>query len=290
MESWFVNSSFVAGGAALIASPIIIHLINRIAVSPCAVCCDGIPASKRTTKTDGRILFEQLLLLLLRILIILALVALIARLILDPSQLALFQGARTHHMVLLDDSGSMRDRLGETTAFEEALKVIKKIAAEGSRRPGTQKLSMLLLSNPEQPFFSQREVDNEFINELDIKLENLKCSHRSLDLVDGLDEAGKLLAEEKATIKHIHVLSDYRKADWENQKAISGAVAALDADDVHCPILSATVANQNKNIAVIRLSGDLHVASADIPVNLKVAVKNFRLECRHRCSARRLPR
>ena len=277
MGTWiaqhFFNPAFVAGGAALVASPIIIHLINRMRFRRVRFAAmEFLLQSQRRNRR--RVLLEQLLLLLLRILIVLGLVALIARLILDPNQLSIFRGAKAHHLVLLDDSGSMRDRWGETTAFAEGVDVVKKLVAEGARRPDTQKFSLLLLSNPDQPVFSQRDVNDAFINELEAKIENLRCSHRALDLVAGLNAGKKLLTEQKATIKHLHVISDFRDGDWQNQKALSGAVRALDGADIAVNLVK-TVPERHQNLTVTQLTGDVQVAAAGVPVHLKVAVKNF---------------
>ena len=113
MPSWllqyFLNPSFVLAGTALVASPIIIHLINRLRYRRVRFAAmEFLLASQQRNRK--RVLLEQLILLLLRILLVLGLLLLIARLILDPSQLSVFRGARSHHLVLLDDSGSMRDR------------------------------------------------------------------------------------------------------------------------------------------------------------------------------------
>ncbi|MCA9118143.1 MAG: BatA domain-containing protein, partial [Planctomycetaceae bacterium] len=132
IASHFFNPAFVLPGVALVSSPIIIHLINRMRFRRVRFAAMEflLQSQKRNRR---RLLIEQLLLLLLRILIILGLTALIARLILDESQLSMFRSARTHHFVLLDDSGSMRDRWGETTAFDEALGVVRRLAAEAAR-------------------------------------------------------------------------------------------------------------------------------------------------------------
>jgi uncharacterized membrane protein len=270
----FLNPGFVMAGSALVAAPIIIHLINRLRFRRVRFAAmEFLLASQRNRR---RVLIEQLILLLLRILLVLGLMLLIARLILDPSQLSVFRGARTHHMVLLDDSGSMRDRIGDTTAFGEGVSVIKKLVAEGSRRPGTQIFSLVLLSNPEQPVFSQRDVSESFVAELDTKLENLKASHRALSLVDGLTAARTLFGdkEEVSAIKHLHVLSDFRQHDWQDAKALSSAVESLDAAGVTLNFVK-TVENRHANLAVTDLSGDLQVAAAGVPVRLRVSVKNF---------------
>jgi len=90
------------------------------------------------------------------------LLVLVSRLVLDPSALWAFRGEKSHHVVLLDDSGSMRDRWGETSAFREGLAIVRRLVAEGARRPGTQQCTLLLLSQPDHPMFQKRDVNNAF--------------------------------------------------------------------------------------------------------------------------------
>jgi len=279
MESWlaqhFFNSSFVAGGTLLVASPIIIHLINRMRYRRVHFAAmEFLLASQK--RNQRRVLIEQLLLLLLRILIVLALVALIARLVLDPSQLSLFRGAKAHHYVLIDDSGSMQDRdtAENTTAFDGGLDVVRKLVAEGARRPNSQKFTLLALSNPEQPLFTQQSINDDFINTLETKLEGLDCTHQSLNLSDGLTAALATLSEEKAAIKHLHVISDFRKRDWEDERAIESLVKQLDSAGVTINFIK-TVGDRHRNLAVTGLTGELHVAAAGVPVRLTVTVANY---------------
>src|SRR5690606_32824935 len=144
----FLNPAFFWPGVALVAAPIIIHLINRLRYRKVRFAAMEFLLQSEQ-KNRRRILIEQLLLLLLRILIVLAIVALIARLILDQQHLSLFHGAQAHHVVLLDDSGSMRDRVGDETAFDRAKSVISRLVSDGARRPGANKFTLLLLSQPD---------------------------------------------------------------------------------------------------------------------------------------------
>lgn len=278
MNAWlanhFFNPTFVAGGALLIASPIIIHLINRMRYKRVRFAAmEFLLASQQRNRR--RLLLEQLLLLLLRILIVAAIVMLISRLILDQSQISIFRGARSHHVVLLDDSLSMRDRWGETTSFAEALKIVNKLAAGGAEQPNTQKLTLLRLSRPEQPFLSEREVNEDFVTELSTKLDQqaFPCTHQTLDLVKGLQSVRKLLAEERGTIQHLHVISDFRERDWQDQKAISAAIDELTSAGITVNLVR-TVPEQHANLAVTLLTGDIQVAAANVPLRLKIAVKN----------------
>jgi hypothetical protein len=143
----FLNPAVFWPGLALVSIPVIIHLINRLHYRRVRFAAmEFLLASEE--KSRRRVLLEQLLLLLLRVLFVLLLVALIGRMVLSAQQLSLFRGAKSHHLVLLDDSGSMRDRSGETTAFDEAKAVIRKLVAEGANRPGTQRFTLLLAWTP----------------------------------------------------------------------------------------------------------------------------------------------
>jgi hypothetical protein len=282
MTAWlalhFFNPAFVAGGAMLLASPIIIHLINRMRFRRVRFAAmEFLLASQQRNRQ--RLLLEQLILLLLRLLIVAAIVLLISRLILDPSQMSIFRGARAHHVVLLDDSLSMRDRWGGTSCFAEAIKIVSRLVAGGAEQPNTQKLTLLRLSKPDQPVLSERDVNDDFVTELSAKFDPQAffCTHRALDLVEGLRSIRKLLSEEKGAVQHLHVLSDFREGNWQDQKAISAAVDDLTNAGVTVNLVR-TVPEAHANLAVTELTGDVQVAAADVPLRLKVGVKNFGLQ------------
>jgi hypothetical protein len=274
LSNWFFNPGLVAGGAALLASPIIIHLLNRMRYRRVRFAAMEFLLQSQS-RNRQRLLLEQLLLLLLRILIVAAIVLLVARLILDPSQLSIFRGGRTHHLVLLDDSASMRDRSGETSAYAEALEIVQGLVAEGARRPDTQQFSLALLSNPEQPIFTQRQVDRELVLELSNKLDprTFVPTHQAGDFAAALGAARKLLEAEKATVRQLHILSDFRSADWESQPAIPGLIRELTALGVTVNLVR-TVAERNANLSIVDFSGATHVSAVGVPVRLSAVVRN----------------
>ena len=136
MSDWigqhFFHPSYVLPwGVALASVPIIVHLINRLRYRRVRFAAMEF-LLKSQQRNRRRLMIEQLLLLLLRIAIVAGILLLIARLELDPSTLWAFRGGKSHHVVLLDDSGSMRDRWGETSAFKEGLAIVRRLAAEGA--------------------------------------------------------------------------------------------------------------------------------------------------------------
>jgi hypothetical protein len=275
LTNFFVSPGLAMAGGLLIASPIIIHFINRMRFRRVRFAAmEFLLASQQRNRR--RLLIEQLILLLLRILIVLALAALIARLILDPSQMAILGGARSHHIVLLDDSGSMRDQWGETTAFDEGLDVIRQLVQEGATRPNTQEFTLILLSDPEHPVagLNQRKVNLDFVHEVETKLENLKCTRQAFDLNDGLEGARILFEEEKSGNKHLHVISDFRSSNWLDQPAIVKGVKNLDKAGIAVNLVK-TVKERHQNIGITSISGDIHMAAAGVPLELTVRVKNF---------------
>lgn len=279
MNAWlathFFNSTLVIAGASLVAVPIVIHLINRMRFRRVRFAAMEFLLQSQQ-RNRRRLLLEQMLLLLARVAMVFLIMLLIARLILDPQQMSLFRGAKAHHVVLLDDSGSMRERWGETTAYKEALSVINQLLSEGALRPDTQTFSLMLLSRPEQPFVSQRDVNDAFVMEMRSKLEPdiFQPTHQGLDLLAGLRQAKQFLSEEKGTVQHLHILSDYRERDWKDQKAIAGAIGDLTTAGVTVNLVK-TVPKRQANLALTELSGAVQIAAAGVPLRLKVGVTNY---------------
>ncbi len=271
----FLNSAYVLPGLALVAIPIIIHLINRLRYRRVRFAAmEFLLASEERNRR--RILLEQLLLLLLRILLILLIVALLGRLMLSASQLSLFQGAQSHHLVVLDDSGSMRDRVGDSTAFDEARAVIRKLVAEGANQPGTQKFTLILASRPDDTpsGMSERTIDAAFLDEVDRRLDDLECTHQSPDLLRAIQAAQSRLSDDPTDLKHLHVISDFRTQEWFDNKALADVLKDLDDAGVAVNLVR-TVDAQHQNVAITDLTGSVEVAAAGIPVSLQVSVANY---------------
>ncbi|MCA9087036.1 MAG: BatA domain-containing protein [Planctomycetaceae bacterium] len=278
MSSWilqhFLNPAFFWPGVALISAPIIIHLIHRLRYRRVRFAAmEFLLASEKRNRR--RVMFEQLLLLLLRIFLILLLVALIGRMVLDPEQLSLFQGAKAHHVILLDDSGSMRDRLAEGSVFDAAKAVLQRIVAEGSKKPGTQKLTVILLSRPEESIsgLSERDINQELLIEVADRLPLITCTHQSFDPAAAIDAARQRLAEDRASVRYVHILSDFRKQNWLDNKAAVAAMQELSELGVSMNLVRC-VADAHENLSVVDVQGDVEVAAAGVPVTFRAAIAN----------------
>src|SRR5437588_4083875 len=117
----FIHPWYMAAGGALISSPILIHLINRMRFKRLrwAAMEFLLKSQKRNRR---RLIIEQLILLMLRILLVLLAGFLVARF--------LYSGAGSRgatHVVIIDDTMSMLDQTQpalsgqKQTAYEAAI-------------------------------------------------------------------------------------------------------------------------------------------------------------------------
>ena len=271
-----LNPALAAAGAGLVAVPIVIHMINRMRYRRVRFAAmEFLLVSQQRNRR--RVLVEQLLLLLLRILIVLGLIFLLARLILDPSALAMIRaGAKTHHVVLLDDSASMRSETGGGTAFDAARDVVRQFVSEAAREAGSQQLTLILLSKAadNEALITERDLDEPLIEELDTKLRNLRCTHQTLDLRKGVEAARQRLSTERTGRRYLHVMSDFRQSDWLDQPGLVSDLQAVAGTDIAVNLVR-VVGTATPNRAVSAIEGDFSTAVVNMPVRVRAGVTNF---------------
>ena len=139
-------------GLPLVGVPVLIHLIHRMRRRRVEwAAMEFLRLSQQ--KNAASVMLKQLALLACRM----AAVALVVLVVAQPlgSRLAAFSfqlSAPIHHVVLLDDSFSMSDRWGNTSAFDEAKRVAERIGAEAARQARPQSFSLLRFSRaPKSP-------------------------------------------------------------------------------------------------------------------------------------------
>ena len=284
LAPFFLHPAIAAAGAMCAAVPVAIHLINRLRFRRVRFAAmEFLLASEQRNRR--RVLIEQLLLLLLRILIILAAGALIARLVLDPGTLSVLRGGEVaHHVVVLDDSGSMRAVADGETAFAAAKRTLRDFAAEAARTPGSVRLSVILLSQAEadSALFARRDVNSAFLSDLAEKLDALEPTHARHGPAAGLGAAERRLGGDEETGERVvHLLSDFRAADWGGGDAESrsggdaaAAVERLDAAGVRVNLVR-VAAGAPPNLRVAEVAFGSATAAVGVPVRVRATVENL---------------
>src|SRR6266545_3206554 len=253
MLELFANPAYLVAGGALISSPIIIHLINRMRFKRMrwAAMEFLLKAQKRSRR---RLIIEQLILLLLRCLLVALAALLVARFLgfsLDSLGSAFGQQRENVHIVLLDDTLSMRAQWREGGGAEEkscfalARKevIIDGILSKVSQSMTNDKVIIVPLSKVAlDPKFQPRIYDHlntpgpleaaknevmamqpSFVSvdaapavnkAFELGTGNLK---RGFDkAIEALPDGSKAILERRVTV---HVVSDFRKHDWVGLEA-----------------------------------------------------------------------
>src|SRR5271168_2241621 len=124
MLELFANPAALTVGGAMVSSPILIHLINRMRFKRVrwAAMEFLLKSQKRNRR---RLIIEQLLLLLLRIILVLLAALLVARFI--GAFFGGVQAQTTQHIILLDDTPSMMDQWLEAGERKNSFKEAKRV-------------------------------------------------------------------------------------------------------------------------------------------------------------------
>ncbi|MEZ6059539.1 MAG: BatA domain-containing protein [Planctomycetaceae bacterium] len=273
LSQYFLNPSFVLPGAALAAVPIIIHLLSRLRYKKVRFA-----AMEFLLQSDEmnrrRLIIEQLLLLALRVLAVLLIMLLLARLMLNPSGMLLMRGATTHHVLILDDSLSMRERADDRTAFERAVEVLERMLSQGGSRPGSLRVTVLTTTQPDRPLVTDRALDNAMLQELIPRLRNQTCSFRAATPAAALQAAEEILSADAGVSPQVHVITDLRESDWTGRPEVTEALKSLDGIDASVNLIP--IAEQTRaNLAVTRLVADTLSVAVGVPWRMNVSIRNF---------------
>ena len=196
---------------ALIALPILIHLINLFRHRRVEwAAMEFLLASFR--KHSKWIRMREALLLLCRICIV-ALIVLAAAVPLVSDQWGrILGGQKTNLIFLLDDSYSMRARSGETTCFEQAKSALLQFFADQNISPG-QTVTIIAFSKPDAPILSA-PVDSKLTELLEQTLENTYSTQRDDSPENVLHTAADWVESNKQSAHRIFLISDFRQVNW----------------------------------------------------------------------------
>ena len=262
----------------LAAVPVIIHILNRRRFKkvPWAAMEFLLKAMKRNRK---RLRLEQWLVLLLRVLAVLLLIALVSRPQLGGGALL---GARTHHVVILDDSASMTQRSGSSDLFEKAQDKVRQLADDLAQRRDGDIFSIALTSTPDEWALAPQRVGSNFGRAAGAALRSMVVSDLPADLGAALRAAvTRSAVVEDASRTEFYIVGDRRSWDWSTaddrpRGPLIEALAAMDRDRAHVTVLE--VGGQHDNLAVVQIELQDRLAIASVPVTMGVDVKNFGLD------------
>ncbi len=222
MLSWlggFLVSPWLAViGVIAIASPIIIHLLNkrRFKIVDWAAMEFLFDADKRNRR---RVRLENLILLLLRCLALFLLGLLLARPFAESLWTArLIDAPRFERIILLDDSLSMTARTDNRTAFDEARDSLDSLAQGFANDHSEDFLTVILTSRPNSPLINGQLVRDTSIKEIHNDIRNITPSDKSANLNVALLEVEKQVTSENKNVNRVvYVMTDLREHDWKGE-------------------------------------------------------------------------
>ncbi|HEX5054620.1 MAG TPA: BatA domain-containing protein [Planctomycetota bacterium] len=262
----------------LCAVPIVIHLLNRRRFQrvPWAAIEFLLAAMKRNRK---RLRMEQWLVLLLRTLAVLFLVSLVSRPQLGGGGLL---GSRTHHVVVLDDSASMTQRMGSTVLFAKAQDRIRALADDLGKHRNGDLLSIVRTSRASQPDLWAQRVGPDVGRRVGTMLKEWVVGDGAWDL-GGVLQATVVRAAtvQDAARTEYYIVGDSRACDWTTdddkaKPAVLTALGAMRADEEHLAVIG--VGGQQSNVAVVDVRLVDRTAVVGVPTTLAVDVQNLGLD------------
>jgi hypothetical protein len=265
-------------GLAIAAVPVLIHLINMLRHRRVEwAAMEFLLLSQKKHRTW--IIFKQLLLLLLRMAAIAAVALLVAEPLLSSRFSRIFGHVKTHHVILLDDSYSMSDRWDDTSAFQEAKKVIARIGGEAAKQIQPQSVTLLRFSRvgksgrPTQADFLNEQVANGFADQLKKVLDKCDASQSDAGPVEPLKALDELLGDPEGERRILYELSDFRTRQWNDPADAKKCLLKWQAAkaDIH---LIDCINQARPNLSIVSLQPEEGVRAAGVPWFMEVAVAN----------------
>ena len=166
------------------------------------------------------VILKQLLLLLLRMAAVAAVVLMAAQPRARNTLGSLLGGGKMHHIILLDDSFSMSDHWGDTSAFKQAVDAVARLGNHLSQQGGQQECTLLLFSQVGRqgellhPTLSREPITSEFNDALRDRLLALQPSELAVGPADGLATISQMIRAAGDSSSVVYLVSDFRAKEW----------------------------------------------------------------------------
>jgi len=209
-----------------------------------------------------------------------AIVMMLAQPVLRNQWASFFGGAKTHHIVLLDDSYSMADRWADTSAFDEAKQVVQHLADTASRHGSSQRFSLLrfskssTLDTESQPDLLEENVGADFGVRLERILGPMRPSQTAAGPIEALNATRRQLEESVDETRIVYLVSDFRSGQWSDVTELRKLLESFEDSGtklqlVHC------VDTKRENLAIVSLEPKSGARAAGVEMLMQVTVKNF---------------
>jgi len=270
-------------GIAAIASPIIIHLLNKRKFKRIdwAAMDFLLEADKKNRR---RVRLENLLLLLLRCAACILIGLLLARLFIPLGLTAGMFGAEEYErIVLLDDSLSMSVKDGTETSMQKAkaalASFVRGLADNGSR----DQFTLYLVSDPTQPLYNGEQIDAQKANEIAADIEEeLRVSDKPANLAASLLQVEEgLEGEEGSSLNQIvYVVSDMRSRDWpidqstDEKEGVTATLRRVADATAGCYLVDVGREDDVGNVFIEQIESKEKALVAGVPSDFAVTVRN----------------
>ncbi len=278
--AWLANPWMLGAGALAVASPVIIHLLNkrRFKIVAWAAMEFLLEANKKNRR---RVQLENLIILLLRCLAMLLLGLLLARPFLPSGLTEFLQNTqRFERIVVLDDSASMMASDTEGTAWQSAIAGLNTLVRQMADSRTDDSLTLLLTSRPDAPLMVAESVTNETVESVLLELEGLRASDFVADYRGTLSYVDQYLRNAAPGLNRmLYVFSDRRGQDWndgslgEDAEAPAGLLRKLSNETAGTYLVDLDVTNE-RNVAISAVRQERQLVAGSVS-RFEVDVRNF---------------
>jgi len=265
-------------GLLIVGLPVLIHLINMFRHRRVEwAAMEFLLVSQKRNRTW--VLFKQLLLLLLRMVAVATVVLMLAKPHVPNEWGSALDGRRIHHIVLLDDSYSMGERWGDTSAFSQAKAAAGRIAAEAARQSRAQSYSLIRFSQAARaeaggkPDVSGSSVNGEFLDTFDTMLAEIDVSETAAGPMTALESVEAWLGADSAEQRIVYLLTDFRSLHWHESETLTPALQALRQSGAALHFV-ACVDRPQANTALVDLAVGEGTVAAGVPFFMDLRVAN----------------
>jgi len=279
MGSFLTNPALFIGGLIAIASPIIIHLLNKRRFKRVDwAAMDFLLEAQKLNRR--KIKLEEFILLLMRCLAMGLIGFLLARPFFSSGGGGgLFDGARYERIVVLDDSLSMQAKAGGQTSMETAKLALEKWVNELVGAGADDSLTLVLSSQPGRTIYDSQPLNGNSEAEILDDIKNLESSDGSGDLDGALAFVEQKIADGDASVNRVvYLLSDLRERDWagSGESADAGVVERMKriADVVAGCFVIDVGEEGEENLVVEEIAAIDKALVAGVTTNFEVVVRN----------------